>query len=140
MNFKSFEYNVPLLFGKDINRYELNYAGNWVNYQPDEMMKIELARAGGGLRLRVKSIFERDKILTRQTADQIIGTLDTKHFYYSNTMHGTTITDKSYDVTFILALLNSKLLNYYYKATTAETGKVFAQVKIEILRQLPIKK
>jgi adenine-specific DNA-methyltransferase len=134
------EFCKPLLFGKDINRYELNYADNWVDYQPDEMMKIELARDGGGLRLRVKSIFERDKILTRQTADNIIGTLDTEHYYYANTLHGTAITDKSYDILYVLALLNSKLLNYYYKATTSESGKVFAQVKIEILRQLPIAK
>ncbi len=130
----------PLLFGRDINRYELNHAVNWVDYQLEEMMKIELARHGGGLRLRVKSIFERDKILTRQTADNIITTLDTEEYYYANTLHGTAITDESYDILYVLALLNSKLLNYYYKATTCESGKVFAQVKIEILRQLPIAK
>jgi hypothetical protein len=130
----------PLLFGKDINRYTLVYDDNWVNYQPEEMMKIELNRGGGGLRLRTKDIFEREKILTRQTADRIIGTIDLDNYYYSNTLHGTAITDNSYDIRFVLALLNSKTLNYYYKATTAEGGKVFAQIKIEILRQFPIKK
>lgn len=136
---KENKFCKKLLFGKDINRFQLDYNGNWVNYQPDEMMKIELKRNGGGLRLRTKDIFEREKILTRQTADEIIGTLDNEDYYYSNTLHGTAITDNTYDIRFILALLNSKVLNYYYKATTSEGGKVFAQVKIEILRQLPIK-
>jgi len=137
---KENKFCKPLLFGKDINRFALNYDNNWVNYQPEEMMKIELKRDGGGLRLRTKDIFEREKILTRQTADRIIGTLDSEHFYYSNTLHGTAITDKTYNIKYVLALLNSSILNYYYKATTSEGGKVFAQMKIEILRQLPIKK
>ena len=63
-----------------------------------------------------------------------------ENYYYSNTLHGTAITDKTYNIKYILALLNSSILNYYYKATTSEGGKVFAQMKIEILRQLPIKK
>lgn len=136
---KDNKFCQKLLFGKDLNSYQLVYDDNWVNYQQNEMMKIELSRNGGGLRLRTKDIFEREKILTRQTADKIIGTIDTDNYYYSNTLHGTTIIDNNYDIKFILALLNSKVLNYYYKATTAEGGKVFAQVKIEILRQLPIK-
>ena len=70
-----------LLFGKNINRYELNYDENWVNYQHEKMMSIELARNGGGLRLRKKEIFERPKILTRQTADRIIGTIDFENYY-----------------------------------------------------------
>lgn len=136
---KENQFCKKLLFGKDINRYQLRYDNNWVNYQHEEMMKIELKRGGGGLRLRTKDIFERTKILTRQTADEIIGTLDTNKYYYSNTIHGTAITNDDYDIKYILALLNSRVLNYYYRATTAEGGKVFAQVKIEILRRLPIR-
>jgi hypothetical protein len=90
--------------------------------------------------MRNKKIFEREKILTRQTADRIIGTLDTESFYYANTLHGTAITDNAYNIKYVLAILNSKALNYYYKTTTSEDGKVFAQVKIEILRHLPIPK
>ena len=31
-------------------------------------------------------------------------------------------------------------MTWYYRSTTAEEGKVFAQIKIELLRLLPIKK
>lgn len=133
------KYCKPLLFGKDINRYELNYDNNWVNYQPEKMMEVELERNGGGLRLRKKEIFERPKILTRQTSDRIIATIDYNNYYYSNTLHGTSILDSVYDLKYLLAILNSKVIDFYYKTTTAEGGKVFAQIKIELLRQLPIK-
>jgi len=134
------EDTKKLLFGKDVTKYKIRFNNNWVNYKPDMMMKIELQRNGGGLRLRKKEIFERNKILTRQTADKIIGTFDDSNYYYSNTLHGTTIRDKKFSPFFVLAILNSSLINWYYKTTTAEGGKVFAQVKIEILKLIPIKK
>ncbi|MFH1422133.1 MAG: TaqI-like C-terminal specificity domain-containing protein [Planctomycetota bacterium] len=132
----------PLLFGEDVTRYSIKFNNKWVNYRPDEMMRIEVKRRGPGIRhglwMRVPEIFERAKILTRQTADEIVAAYDTKCFYYSNTLHGTTITDKEYDPLYVLALMNSKLMTWYYRSTTAEEGKVFAQIKIEILRKLPI--
>lgn len=132
-----------LLFGEDIQRYKLIFNDNWVNYKPEEMMALEVRRRGNGVRhglwLRNPEIFERNKILTRQTADEIIATIDDDNYYYSNTLHGTTITDSKYDPRYVLGLLNSKLMTFYYRKITAESGKVFAQIKIEILRKLPIK-
>lgn len=139
LNLKENKFCEKLLFGKDVNRFDIKFKGNYVNYQPDEMMKIEVKRGGGGLRLRNRIIFEREKILTRQTSDQIIGAIDFENFFYSNTLHGTTITDLKFNIKYVLALMNSKVVNFYYKQITSEGGKVFAQVKIEILRQLPIK-
>ena len=39
---------------------------------------------------------------------------------------------------YVLGLLNSKLLNYYYSLLVPEKGKVFAEVKIVNLEKLPI--
>jgi hypothetical protein len=133
----------PLLFGKDINRYSIKFRNKWVNYKPIEMMRLEVKRRGPGVRhglwMRTPVIFERNKILTRQTADEIIAAYDTDYFYYSNTLHGTTITDSKYNPIYVMALMNSTLMTWYYRSTTTEEGKVFAQIKIQILRKLPIK-
>ena len=106
------------------------------------MMKLEITRRESGVRhglwMRNPNIFERNKILTRQTADEIIAAYDTDNFYYSNTLHGTAITDSDFNPYYVLAILNSKLTNWYYRTTTAEDGKVFAQIKIAILKKLPI--
>lgn len=129
-----------LLFGKDIEQYKLTYNGHWVHYDIELMKKEEDKRGGGGLRMRNEGVFERSKILTRQTADRIIGTLDELgEYYYSNTLHGTHITDSKYHPKFVLAQLNSDVINFYYKKTTNEEGKVFAQIKIELLKMMPIK-
>ena len=134
----------PILFGRNINRYIISYDNNWVNYVPDEMMKEEIIRRGPGVRIglwmRTPEIFERDKILTRQTADEIIAAYDCDNYYYANTLHGTTIIDDNYNPRYVLAVLNSKITTWFYRTTTAEGGKVFAQIKIGILGLLPIPK
>ncbi|MCD4653612.1 Eco57I restriction-modification methylase domain-containing protein, partial [bacterium] len=137
------EDSKPLLFGQNISKYLIKFNNIWVNYKPTEMMQLEVERRGEGIRhglwMRTSEIFERNKILTRQTADEIIAAYDTNEYFYSNTLHGTTLFDSSYNPYYLLALLNSKLMTWYYRCTTAESGKVFAQVKINILRQLPIR-
>ena len=79
--------------------------------------------------MRNEDIFEKEKILTRQTADRIIGSLDSEYHYYSNTLHGTSIIDKNFDIKFVLAFLNCSLVNWFYKSTTSEGGKVLLKLK-----------
>ena len=79
-----------------------------------------------------------DKILTRQTADRIIAAIDTENYFYANTLHGTTIINNNFDKFYVLAVLNSQLISWFYKNTSPESNKVFAQIKIDILKKLPI--
>ncbi len=134
------EFSKKLLFGRDIDSYKINWNSNWVNYNEIAMKSAEALRGGNGLRLRNSSLFENKKILTRQTSDSIIAAYDVDNFYYANTLHGAVIQDLSYDPLYLLGILNSKLITFYYRTITAEEGKVFAQVKIELLKLLPIKK
>jgi len=132
-----------LLVGRNIQRYKITFAGDWVSYKPDEMMALEMTRVkkgtGPGLRMRDPRIFERSKILTRQTADEIIAAYDeNEHYYYANTLHGTTVTDSTYHPLYVLGVLNSRVTTWYYRSNTDEEGKVFAQIKIELLRKVPI--
>ena len=134
----------PLLFGEDVGRYSVKFRKNWVNYKSEEMMALEIERRGEGVRpglwMREPRIFERPKILTRQTADEIIAAYDEENFYYANTLHGTAIIDRAYHPHYVLGILNSKITTWYYRSNTDEEGKVFAQIKIELLRKLPIPK
>jgi type I restriction-modification system DNA methylase subunit len=139
------EDSKPLLFGENIHRYQINYGYNWANYKPKQMMTLEIQRRGKGVRpglwMRDPSIFECPKILTRQTADEIIAAFDeNNNYYYANTLHGTRIVDQKYNPYYILGVLNSKITTWFYRSNTDEEGKVFAQIKIELLRRLPIPK
>lgn len=138
------EHSKPLLFGENVTRFQISFGPNWVNYRPEKMMKLELERRGPGVRpglwMRAPKIFNRPKILTRQTADQIIAAFDDSNFYYANTLHGTSITDPSYRPEYVLAVMNSRITTWFYRSNTDEEGKVFAQIKIELLRKLPVPK
>jgi hypothetical protein len=82
------------------------------------------------------------KILTRQTADRIIGTFEVGVYYATNSIHTSILREgiNDVDLKYVLALLNSKLLSFYYRKLIPETGQIFSQVKLVHFRRLPIKK
>jgi len=47
--------------------------------------------------------------------------------------------NKAYSIKFIIAVINSSLVNYYYRSLSGEEGRVMAQTDIETLEDLPIK-
>lgn len=127
----------PLLFGRQISAYQIHYEGDQIDYQPETMRQLEQQRGGNGLRLRQPAVFERPKLLTRQTADRIIAAYDAEgRYYYSNTLHGSA--PVAADPWYLLAALNSMVVNFYYRATSDERGRNFAQIKLTLLRRLPI--
>ncbi|MBN1940977.1 MAG: N-6 DNA methylase [Candidatus Diapherotrites archaeon] len=132
----------PLLFGRNINRYSLTFSNDFVDYRKNFMNKQEELRAKGkrpGLWLREEKIFERPKILSRQTANKIIATFDDKNFYYEHTLHSTYVKDKNYSPLYILGILNSKLLDFYYQKFINQKGALFPQIRLSFLSNLPIK-
>jgi len=89
--------------------------------------------------LRDRTIFEQGiKILSRQTANTIIATVDTDRRYPINNVHITYANSNKVDLYLIAALLNSSMLRWYYRKKTGETGKTFPQVHIYSLKKLPI--
>ncbi len=124
-----------VLNGKDIARYCLEWGGLYVRYDRHVLTKGDNVRWGHRLSL------DSPKIVTRQTADRLIGTYDDGTYYTTNSLHTTILRDGSSEMTlkYILALLNSKLMSFYYQNLISETGQVFSQVKLVNLRQLPLR-
>ncbi|MBO5957153.1 MAG: N-6 DNA methylase [Bacteroidales bacterium] len=119
-------YSRPCLRGKNINRYSyscnqyIEY-GKWL-WCPREPI-----------------YFENEKIFIRQTSDSLIGTYVKEPMCATDSIHSIISKDTRYSLKYILGILNSSLGNYMYKLMSCETGKVFAQVKLAVLRELPIK-
>ncbi|MEA3463608.1 MAG: TaqI-like C-terminal specificity domain-containing protein, partial [Patescibacteria group bacterium] len=88
-----------------------------------------------------KAVFDNDKkIVWRQTADTINAALMNFQAYFGKTIHAGLIKDKyknKVDIYYALAIFNSKYIDYIYRHKVAETGKVFPQVKLKYLRDLP---
>jgi len=139
---KKDEDSHKLYFGKHLSKYHLCDTDIWVNYKPDEMMKEELLRQNGkspGLRMREKKVFEREKILSRFVAKEIIATYDAENKYYEHTLHSTYISDMRFNTKYVLGLFNSKLFKFYYQKTNSQGGDIFPQVRISSVENLPIK-
>src|SRR5262249_25062366 len=80
-------------------------------------------------------------IFLRQTSDTLIGTYIEEPMYCIDSVHSLIAKgDRTKcSLKYILGILNSKLGAYMYNLLICETGKVFAQVKLTFLRNIPIK-
>ncbi|MEK7131581.1 MAG: transcriptional repressor LexA [Patescibacteria group bacterium] len=110
------EFAKKLIGGKsfagndDINRYNLKWGGWWIDYNE------ELARKHKN-QLPPKSLFEQEKLIICQNALRLRATYDDKEYYCKDTFFVARLNEdlkKDYNIKFFLALLNSKLLHYYY--------------------------
>jgi len=132
----------PLLTGRDVSCMKIVPAGRWIDYDPPRMNALEESRRGNranGLRMRTPEVFERPKILSRQTADRIVAACDPAgRYYYANTLHGTVPHPGTYSLHFLAVVMNSAAVDRWYRLVASESGKPFPQVKIAILKRLPV--
>lgn len=118
-----------LLRGRDINKYSINWDGKrWIKFG------VWLAEP------RFSANFESDeKIVIRQTGDSLVAALDTQQFICMNNLHIIQPKNKV-STKYIIALINSSLLNFYFQYLNPETGEALAEVKKETVEKLLIKK
>ena len=119
----------PLLRGKDINKYVTLWdKKRWIKYgdhlaEPRYSANFDLP----------------EKIVIRQTSDCLIATLDTQKFVCMNNLHIVNSKDEKYNLKYILAVINSKLMNFYYETLNPEKGEALAEVKKQNVEKLLIK-
>ena len=86
---------------------------------------------------RTTDLFENQKIVIRQTSDTVIAAKDESGFYCVDSVLIIQLNNSNI-YSYIIALLNSKLMRWVYTGLTQEKKRVFAQVKPVNLRKLPI--
>ena len=74
----------------------------------------------------------------RTTADRIIATIDNNQFLALNSVNVGVPINAEYDLKYILGIINSKLMDFWYTLTVQEKNKTFAEVKIVYLERIPI--
>lgn len=130
--------DLPVLRGKNINRFHLGKNSIWLKKNWKEI-ETRQKKQDPKTRLKVneKAYLDKVKILVRQTADEIIGTLDSDQNYNQKSL--LSIHPKSeVDVYFLLGILNSAFMTTQYRGLVHEEGQVFSQVKKNKLEQLLI--
>jgi type I restriction-modification system DNA methylase subunit len=79
------------------------------------------------------------KIVMRQTGDSLVAALDTDGYLCLNNMHVLVPRGIEPASNFILGVVNSRLLNWYYRTLNPEVGEALAEVKKSNVAQLPIR-
>jgi adenine-specific DNA-methyltransferase len=78
------------------------------------------------------------KILVRQTGDSLIAALDERQMLCLNNLHVVVPNNRFPSPHFLLGIINSKLLNWYYHSLNPEVGEALAEVKKANVARLPI--
>jgi hypothetical protein len=117
-----------IISGSEIKDYTVNSQGNFVQYDKS----------------KIKSGYDcvdyfEDKLFLRQTGDKLICAFDGDRLLALNNIHIGNLINASYSLKFIAALLNSSLMNFYYKKISLESGRTMAQTDIETVECLPVR-
>lgn len=130
-NTKINEFYRPLLFGKNFGRYKINYQNKWILY------KREILN-----RARKEEIFLSKKIILQRISGgnrPLTATLDTERYYTFNSVNNIIINNSDYNTCYILGILNSKLLSWYYSINFSNKSKLTVNISKTYLEKLPIK-
>jgi len=79
-----------------------------------------------------------EKIIWRQTSDRIRAAIIGKH-WFANTLQAGALLNHTYNIKYVLGIINSRFLNFIYIETVKEKGRVFPQVKMGKVRALPFR-
>lgn len=125
---QTFPEQIPTLKGDSIGRYETRQ-GYWFNFRKENIT---------GRTTDKTKLGASPKILLRKTGDRIIATYDDSGIFPEQSLYFLYDNHSKMDFKFILGVLNSKLLTYYYRARSLTNKKSIAQVKKKDLDQLPV--
>ena len=123
----------PFLLGKDIGRYKIEYKGRYICYD-----KNRLHRA------RPEEVFLSKKLVIQRISggnNPLVAALDVEKYYTFASINNLVLKeDSGYDIKYILALLNSRLINWYYSTNFSNKSLLTVNISKTYLEQLPIKK
>lgn len=126
---KNFSNGMKILLGYDLQSYIINWNNTFVDSNLKDIQ-------------RLLGFFEmKNLIFLRRVDKKLSASISDKKFAFSKNIYGLKVMDSKYSHKFILALLNSKLLNFYYlKKFTTKKQEVFPEIQTYLYEQLPIPK
>ena len=130
---KETEKHKPLLYGKNIGKYSIHGNDNYILYD-----RALLNRA------RSEEIYLSEKIVLQRISggtSPIHACIDRDNYYTFNSVNNIVLKPESnYNLAFLLALLNSKLLNWYYANNFSNNSNLTVNISKTFLEKLPIVK
>lgn len=104
------KFAKKILRRSDFGRYFTNFGGEYVIYDPLEMVKHRRTARPGN-----KERFEQEKITVQDIGRKIVATLDKENFYIKDALILVGKKETDISLYFILAILNSSYISLFYK-------------------------
>jgi hypothetical protein len=115
---------IPVLLGgENIARYSIRDDGLLI---PESAVRKDVAR------------YRRQKILLQKSTGRLVAALDCKGFVFPQSVYGIHVNDPRIGYPFLLAQLNSHLINFYLHVMFTGYKLVQPQIEIEDIKRLPI--
>ena len=124
------KYHKPCYTGKDIFEYFTNYNGLYCYFKPDE------AKCGGCWDQNVQ--FSNPKLLIRQIGFVPVVGIDEKGYAVLNTAFMISGFKENISPYFLLGLLNSKAIKFYWINKFSDNRKQFPKIKGGYLEKIPV--
>jgi type I restriction-modification system DNA methylase subunit len=121
--------DVKFLTGEDIFRYGVrNFS--FINFEIYNKYK------------KNEYYFTKDRIIIRETGNRITSVfINQNNIYQNRSLYSIKINDESeFSYSFLLAILNSKIIQYFYKIKFSANTNIFPKIRIGQVNELPIKK
>ena len=119
--------SFKLLRGEDVKKYLINYKNIFIKFSEKDPQKFKFS-----------SLYCSNKILIRRVSKDLICTMDDNKFVVLNTLY-CCISKSNHTLSYITAILNSKLISYWFKKMFVLTDKLFPYVRKSQLNFIPIK-
>ncbi|MGJ0297805.1 Eco57I restriction-modification methylase domain-containing protein [Aliarcobacter cryaerophilus] len=119
----------PSIRGKDISRYSTIIPKEFIKYDKNSL-----------LRARDENIFlSNEKLIMQMINTQFIITYDDQQVYNLGTTYALTLKNKNFDLKYVLCILLSKLINWYYKKEFTNESELTNAISTKNLFEIPLK-
>jgi len=122
------KYYKPVIDGGNISRYFILNPNEYVDYQPENI------KSGGD-----EHIYKKERIVVRQIGRYPEGAICEPGILTLNTIYNIYITTDNFDIKYVLAIINSKLIKYYWLKCYYDHKETFPKIKKQPLESIPIK-
>jgi type I restriction-modification system DNA methylase subunit len=120
----------PLLIGKDIQRYSYDFNNRYIEYDRNKLH-----------RPRRESIFTaKEKLIMQRIGGILITAYDGSQYYTFNSVNNLIAKGNcSYSVKFLLGVINSRLMRFYYICNFTNRSKLTVNISKTYLDKLPVR-
>ncbi len=126
---RDFNKGMKILLGGEVKAYSVEWNQTFIDSKLKDIQRLfDFFKA-------------KDLIYLRRVDKRLSASMTSESYAFTKNIYGIKITNAKYNPKFILALLNSKLLNFYYlKRFTTKKEELFPEIQTYLYEQLPIPK